>query len=165
MDFYTPLFSKIVDSSIWDEPDFVVKVYLTMLAKKDRDQIVRGTAYHISRWARKTEAETLEALKILASPDTKRLEPQPHQGRRIERVEDGWLILNGKYYQDLMASVNRRAYKANKEKERREREKKKIAGDDGKPVGEGYKGPERRFVKADADGDTETADKIAAGNG
>ena len=60
-------------------------------------------------------------MKVLASPDTKRLEKQPHEGRRIERVEDGWLILNGKYYQDLMQSVNRRAYKAQKERERRER--------------------------------------------
>jgi hypothetical protein len=123
MDFYTPLFSKIVDSSIWDESDCVVKVYLTMLAKKDRDQVVRGNAYNIAAWSRKTEAEVIEALKVLGSPDTRRLEPQPHEGRRIERVEDGWLILNGRHYQDQMQVVNRRAYKAGKEKERRDRRK------------------------------------------
>ena len=125
MDFYTPIFSKIVDSSLWSEPDFVVKVYITMLAKKDRDQVVRGNAFNISSWAKKTEAEVLEALKILSSPDTRRLEPQPHEGRRIEKVEDGWLILNGKYYQDLMGQVNRRAKKAQYEKNRRERMKGK----------------------------------------
>ena len=125
MDFYTPIFSKIVDSSLWSEPDFVVKIYLTMLAKKDRDQVVRGTAYNIASWAKKTEQEVLTALKILSSPDKRRLEPQPHEGRRIERVEDGWLILNGKYYQDLMGQVNRRAKKAQYEKNRRERLKSK----------------------------------------
>jgi hypothetical protein len=123
MDFYTPIFSKIVDSSLWSEPDYVVKVFLTMLAKKDRDQIVRGSAYNIAQWAKKTEAEVLDALKILAAPDTRRLEPQPHEGRRIEHVPEGWLLLNGLYYQDLMQAVNRRAYKAEKEKERRERKK------------------------------------------
>jgi hypothetical protein len=112
MDIYTPLFSKLIDSSLWDEPDHVRIVFITLLAKKDADMIVRGTAYNISRWARKTEQETLEALKILSSPDVRRIEPQPFEGRRIERKDDGWLILNGNYYQKLMQDVHRKAYKA-----------------------------------------------------
>ena len=120
MTFYTPLFSKIVDSSLWIEPDFVVKVFLTMLAKKDRDNIVRGNAFNIAQWSKKTEAEVLEALKILAAPDLKRLEPQPFEGRRIEKVEgEGWLILNGKHYQELMVKANARAYKTKWEAEKR----------------------------------------------
>jgi hypothetical protein len=86
MDFYTPIFSKIVDSSLWSEPDYVVKVFLTMLAKKDKDFVVRGNAYNISQWAKKTEEETIKALKILAAPDTQRIEKQPFEGRRIEKV-------------------------------------------------------------------------------
>lgn len=113
MEYYVPLFSKIVDSSLWCEPDFVVKVFLTMLAKKDRDGVVRGTAFNIAQWAKKTEAEVLESLKVLSSPDTKRLEPQPNDGRRIERVEDGWLILNAEYYQKLMQKANRQQYQRN----------------------------------------------------
>jgi hypothetical protein len=160
MDFYTPIFSKIVDSSLWSEPDYVVKVFLTLLAKKDRDQIVRGSAYNIACWAKKTEAEVMDALKLLAAPDTRRIEPQPHEGRRIERTPEGWLILNGLYYQNLMSTVNRRAYKAGKEKERRER--KKLAGDDGKPVGAKFKDRERRYGKAMDAGDIAKADAIAA---
>ena len=124
MDFYAPLFSKIVDSSLWSEPDYVVKVFLTMIAKKDRDQVCRGNAYNIGQWARKSEKEVLDALRILSSPDTKRLEKQPHEGRRIAKVDDGWLILNGKYYEAQMQIINRRAYKASKEKEYRKRSKK-----------------------------------------
>lgn len=119
MDSWSPIFSRIVDSSLWSEYDFVVKVFLTMLAKKDRDNVVRGSAYNISQWAKKTEAETLEALRILAAPDTRRLEPQPHEGRRIERVDGGWLILNGKYYQDLMREVSERVRKAKWAREHR----------------------------------------------
>jgi hypothetical protein len=124
MNTWAPLFSKIVDSSLWCEPDFVVKVFITMLAKKDADHVVRGSAFNIATWARKTEKEALEALRILSSPDTKRLEPQPFEGRRIEKVEDGWLVLNGQGYQDLMRSINRRNYKTAKQAEYRVKKKK-----------------------------------------
>lgn len=121
MDRYTPIWSKIVDSSLWTEPDFVVKIFLTMLAKKDRDNIVRGNAFNIGSWARKSEAEAIEALEILSSPDKKRLEPQKYDGRRIEKVDEGWLILNGEYYQDMMIKANRREYKRNKQAEYRKK--------------------------------------------
>lgn len=112
MNTWAPVFSKIVDSSIWREPDCVVKIFITMLAKKDSDHVVRATAFMIGEWAKKTEKETLDALKVLSSPDTKRIEKQPFDGRRVEKVEDGWLILNGQTYEDLMRDVNRRNYKA-----------------------------------------------------
>ena len=119
MNTWTPLFSKIVDSSIWTEPDDVVKVFLTMLALKDADQVVRYNAFALGQRAHKTEAEVLAALKVLAAPDHKRIEPQPFDGRRIQKVEGGWLLLNGQHYEDMMRAINRRAYKAGKEREYR----------------------------------------------
>jgi hypothetical protein len=119
MNTWTPLFSKIVDSSVWTEPDNVVKVFLTMMALKDADQVVRYNAFAIGQRAHKTEAEVLEALEVLAAPDKKRIEPQPHEGRRVEKVEGGWLLLNGQYYEDMMRSINRRAYKTGKQREYR----------------------------------------------
>lgn len=127
--YYVPLFSKIVDSSLWDEPDYVVKIFITILVKKDKDDIVRASAYNISRWARKTEAEVLEALKILSSPDSRRLEPQLFEGRRIERVEGGWKILNAEHYQREMRAANRREYLRDKQAEHRERVKAGFAKD------------------------------------
>ena len=112
MDTFSPIFSKIVDSSLWDEPDYVVKVFLTMLAKKDMDHVVRGNAYNIAVWSRKTEREVLDALKRLSSPDKKRLEPQPHEGRRIKKVDGGWLVLNGAEYRKLAQEVSERFRKA-----------------------------------------------------
>lgn len=125
MNTWAPLFSKIVDSSLWCEPDFVVKVFITMLAKKDADHIVRGSAFNIASWARKTEKEALEALRVLSSPDTRRLEPQPFEGRRIEKVPEGWLVLNGQAYQDMMRGLNRREYKRVKQAEYRAKKKVK----------------------------------------
>lgn len=126
---WCPLFNQIVDSSIWGEEDFVVKIFLTMLAKKDADHIVRATAYQIGHWARKDEAIALAALKVLCSPDTRRLEPQPYEGRRIQKIEGGWLVLNGQHYQDLMRDANRRAYKAGKQKEYRAKKDVPLAGE------------------------------------
>lgn len=125
MKHWTPLWSPIVDSSIWDEPDFVCKVWITMLALKDADDVCRFNAYQLARRARKTEAEVLEALKVLSSPDTRRLEAQEHEGRRIQAVEEGWFILNAAKYREMMRMEMQRARwrRAKAEKRRKEKEK------------------------------------------
>jgi hypothetical protein len=51
----------------------------------------------------------LEAIEILESPDRDQSIPQPFEGRRIEKKEDGWLVLNGEKYQDIMRQINKRA--------------------------------------------------------
>ena len=102
----------------------MVKVFLTLLALKDSDQVVRHNAFAIGRrcWPRddKAEVKVLDALKILASPDRRRLEPQANEGRRIQKVRDGWMLLNGQFYEDMMRNLNRRAYKAKKQRGGRE---------------------------------------------
>ena len=141
-----------MDSSLWSESDLVVKVFVTMLAKKDLDDIVRGSAFQIGKWANKTEVEVMEALAVLATPDTKRVEPQPFDGRRIEKVEDGWLVLNGEKYRKEMMVANIREYKKLKQREYRSPEYRSK----GKPLP-----GEEKYVKAEANGASETQlDKI-----
>ena len=106
------IFSKLVDSSLWEEDGLVVKVFIAMLAKQDRDHIVRGSVYNIARWANETTGKVARALNILSEPDRKRKGPQPFDGRRIQLVDDGWLLLNGAKYQELMRSALRRAQQA-----------------------------------------------------
>lgn len=120
MGSFVPVFSKIVDSSIWEESDLVVKVFITMLAKQDSDHVVRGSVYNIGRWANKTEDEAEQALEVLCSPDTKRKHQGPSEGRRIRKVgEDEWLILNGEKYQLEMRKIFERARKARWAREHR----------------------------------------------
>lgn len=101
---------------MWVLPDFVRIVFITLLTKKDRDHVVRSSAFAIGRAAfpglSGTEPErlVLEALKVLSSPDEGRIEPQEFEGRRIERVADGWKVLNGQKYQDEMQKINQREY-------------------------------------------------------
>ena len=123
---WTPVFEQIVDSSVWREGDNVLRVFLTMLAKKRSDHVVYGSAFNIGSWAfpgRPTaEVDALEALRVLSSPDTRRVEPQEFDGRRIQKVEGGWLVLNGAKYEQLMRDESRRIYKARKQREYRDKE-------------------------------------------
>lgn len=153
MDRWAPIFNKIVESSIWDEDDSVCKVFVTMLAIKDADHVVRKTLYQIARACRKTEAEVMRCLEVLSSPDRKRLEPQPHEGRRISKVEDGWLILNGQAYENLMRKVSRQVYQARWARERRNANAGK-----GKPLP-----GERAYEEALRSGDDKRAQDILDG--
>jgi plasmid stabilization system protein ParE len=117
------LWSSIVDSSLWTEPDHVLKIFLTMLALKDADHVYRGTAFNLARRANKTEAEVLDALKVLASPDKTRVEAQPFEGRRIQMCEDGWKILNGEKYRQQVQDEMRKARWRRAQQKRRDKAK------------------------------------------
>ena len=122
---WAPIWAGIVDSSIWDEDDRTVKVFMTLLALKDWDHVYRGDAYKLARQSRKSEVEVLDALKILASPDTRRVSMQPYEGRRIKAVEDGWLVLNGDKYQKLIRTEMKRRRNARAQQSWRSRNRSK----------------------------------------
>ena len=159
MDTWTPLWSKIVDSSIWDEDDVVCKIFLTMLALKDVDHVVRMSAYQLAKRSRKTEVEVLRALEVLASPDTKRQEPQPFGGRRIRAVEDGWLILNGEKYREMVRKEVIR--QRNLRSQRAWRERQRMRAEQIKPVPSTL--AERNYEKGVVNGtiDPDTGQPIA----
>jgi hypothetical protein len=123
---FAPLWSGIVDSSIWDEPDYVVKVFLTMMALKDADQICRLNTYQLATRARKSELEVIDALRILSSPDTRRIGEQEFEGRRVQAVEEGFLLLNGVKYTKMMSEEMARRRNARAQAAYRERQRKKF---------------------------------------
>jgi len=87
----------------------VVKVFLTLLAKKDADDVYHGTAYTLARQANKTEPEVLEALHVLAGPDCRRTEPQDFDDRKLQAVEGGWLVLNAQKYREIISKQMKRS--------------------------------------------------------
>lgn len=138
-----------------------MKVFLTMMALKDADHICRHSAYELGQKSRKDERVVLEALKILSSPDTKRLEPQPFEGRRIKAVEEGWLILNGEKYREMVSIEMKRARNRKAQAAWRSREK---ASKSQSQIQRENEGREKRFVGADGEGNEEKADGICAEN-
>ena len=160
MNTWAPLWSGIVDSSLWDETGDVVKVFVTMMATKDSDHICRMDAYRIAKKCNfrrapdgdVDEVKVLDILKILASPDKRRAKKQEFDGKRIKAVEDGWLILNGEKYRQMVSDEMRKARLRRAQTAFRKKHFVK-----GKPT----KG-ESEAVKALASGDEERFEQIAA---
>lgn len=126
---FAPIFTTMLDSSVWQEPYPVRLLWTAMLALKESDHVVRLNAFQLSRRANLTEQEVIDSLKVLSSPDNRRLEPQPFEGRRIKKTEDGWLILNGQRFEDLMRLISRRAYNARKQRDYRRHKKLPTKGE------------------------------------
>lgn len=121
---YTKLFGSLVQSTIWDEDKDTRLVWITMLALKDKDHIVEGSIPGLAHSARVTVEECRKALKKLSEPDADS-RTKEFEGRRIKEIEGvGWLILNGEKYRKRMGMEEMRAYKAMKQAEYRERQKK-----------------------------------------
>jgi len=122
MNGFTKLFSSILASTVWREPDHVRLVWITMLAMKGRDQVVEASLPGLADFARVSVEKCVEALEILKAPDPYS-RTKDHEGRRIREVEGGWEVLNGEKYRDKMSCDERR--EANRVYQQRHRDRKK----------------------------------------
>jgi hypothetical protein len=119
---YAKLFSSILTSTIWGETHTTVRVWIAMLASADADGVVEGSVPGFARVACVTREEMQEALAVLHAPDPDS-RTQDHEGRRIETIEGGWLILNyAKYREQAQAKEGSRApyYRVYRKRKREE---------------------------------------------
>lgn len=150
MSGYTKLFGSILDSTIWQEDKDTKILWITMLAMKNGQQVVEAAVPGLAKRAGLTVEECSVALEKLKAPDpysrTKEFE-----GRRIQEVPGGWLILNGEKYRERL---DRKEYQRIKQAEYRAKRKSRAQRD----------GSEReaRFVEAYKNGDDGKCDQIAA---
>ena len=105
---YVKLFAQILDSLIRLESGDTRIVWITLLAAMDADGFARFAA--VENLARRANV-ALEAAEIavqtLEAPDPRSSDPD-NEGRRIERVPGGWLILNAVKYRRSDPEINRR---------------------------------------------------------
>lgn len=113
---YTKLFSDIVMSTIWREPDHVRILWITMLALREHDNVVRGSIPGLADAARITIEQCEDALSKLLAPD-KYSRTKTNDGRRIEEVAGGWFIINGEFYRSKLSENDRREYNRKKQRE------------------------------------------------
>lgn len=106
---YTKLFASILDSSVWSLSKEARLLWITMLVKKDRDQVVRAAVPGLAHAARITLQEAEAGLKELMKPDPYS-RSKDFDGRRLEEVSGGWLVLNGEKYRDMLSQEERREY-------------------------------------------------------
>lgn len=98
---YNKLFSRILWSSIWTHDYPTRIVWVTFLAAMDEDGVVHfATPKNVAAIAQVTEEEALRAVAILEAPDANSANPE-HEGRRVQRIPGGWLVLNAGVYKRL----------------------------------------------------------------
>jgi hypothetical protein len=113
---FTKLDSGIVDSSIWSEPESTRVVWVTFLAKSDSHGFVGASYSGMMRACNVSKEKFDAAILTLESPDDDSRTPD-YDGRRIERVEGGWVVLNYKKYREYSHSdhpeaVRKREYRS-----------------------------------------------------
>ncbi len=120
---YNKLFSKIVRSSIWLEPDGTRIVWFMFIALMDEDGFVQfASVANIGHTARIELGAAEEAIKILEGPDANSADPD-NEGRRIEKVPGGWMVLNSSKYRDLVTRDMIRQQTRERVKRHRDRHK------------------------------------------
>ena len=93
-----------------------------MLAMADKHGRVWGSVPGLANRARVPVEVAREALESFMSPDADS-RTEDHEGRRIRKIDGGWALLNYGKYRSIRDEEERRAYKAQKERERRARGK------------------------------------------
>jgi hypothetical protein len=120
---YNKLFTKILDSSLWLEDHATVRVWITLLASMDQDGMCCfASVLNLARRANVSTEEATHAVKVLESPDPHSSDPD-NEGRRIERVPGGWIVLNSRKYRAIVNANESRRLAA--ERAQRHRDKKK----------------------------------------
>lgn len=117
---YTKLFNSIVTSTIWTEDDTTRIVWITMLALADKNGEVQGSVPGLARIAGVSLDACQSALDKFLSPD-KYSRTMDDEGRRIEKIDGGWLLLNHAKYRAMASKDD--AILSNAERQRRHRAK------------------------------------------
>ena len=103
---FVKLYSTVTSSSLWGEPLHVRIVFVSMLARCDEDGYYGASIVGLGRDAGLpfevpgNRALVDEALAILIAPDVNS-RSEENEGRRIEKVEGGWLVLNAPKYREM----------------------------------------------------------------
>lgn len=161
---YNKLFTKILDSSIWMEDTPTRLVWITFLAVMDEEGMCQfASVANLAHRARLTVAEAEAAVKCLEGEDAHSSDPE-FEGRRIEHVPGGWIVLNADKYRKLV--TREVARERTRERVARFREKKRAEthGNGRVAVSNAPVTPKkRRVTPSDAVAGAETEEPLASG--
>ena len=145
---FTKLYSSILDSSVWDEDVYTRILWVTMLAKADQNGMVIASPARLRARANIPQAKFDQALITLAAPDPESRTPD-NDGRRIKRVQGGWLVLNHKIYRNKRDPEERRVYQREWDRKNRPSGSERAKSDKSDKV-------RQKTTKAEAEAEAET---------
>jgi hypothetical protein len=123
---YNKIFTKILDSSVWLEPNSTRIVWITFLAAMDEEGFVQfASVRNVAHRANVSIDEAKSALDSLEAPDHDSGDPD-NDGRRVEKVDGGWVVLNSEKYRSVATREHQKAL--NRERVRRHRAKGECNG-------------------------------------
>ena len=128
---FTKLFGSIVHSTVWREDMPTKVVWITMLALADRNGRVLVSVPGLADAARVPLEDTVASLAKLSSPDEWSRTKQ-HEGRRIEEIDGGWLLLNYMKYREQRDADERRMKVRDAVQRHREKKAREVAVTAGK---------------------------------
>lgn len=120
------MFNSILASTIWRSDDKTRIVWITLLAMADKDGIAEGSIPGLADLARVSIEDCELALAELMAPD-KYSRTTEFEGRRIEAVDGGWMLLNHAKYRAKMSEDDMR--EKNRQRQAKWREKHKNNAD------------------------------------
>lgn len=120
---YTKLFSSILDSTIWQEPQETKLVWITMLAMSDQNGEVQASLPGLAARSGVPLSACAVAIERLLSPD-KYSRTKDDEGRRIEEIDGGWMLLNHVKYREMASDDDRKAKAAIRSKRHYEKTKR-----------------------------------------
>ncbi len=121
---FVKVHDKILRSSVWFESHATVKVWLGLMVMADETGHVHSSRRGLMHACAVAEDEFEEAMRVLEGPDPDSC-TEDDDGRRIQRVEGGWFVLNHASYRDRETDQKVKA----RERSRRHRERRKASRD------------------------------------
>ena len=119
---FTKLFSSITESTLWCEPDKTRLTWITMLAMADRLGRVYSSLPGLANRARIPIGDCEAAINTFLAPD-KYSRTTDNEGRRIQTIDGGWILLNHQKYRDMRDQESAKEAKRKYMQNRRAKEK------------------------------------------
>lgn len=114
---FTKLDEGIIQSSIMAEDSDTFKIWIVLLAVCKEDGIARVSPVFLANVCRLDIKVVEGIMEKLASPDPYS-RTTTKEGRRIERINGGWFIINYHYYRSFTYSDSKEAVKKRRQRER-----------------------------------------------
>ena len=105
---YTKLAASILHSSIWSADDRTRSVWSTLLAMANQHGEVLASIPGVARMAGVPIADAETAIQRFMSPDPYSRTPDK-EGRRLEAIEGGWLLVNHAKYRAAFSRDDQKA--------------------------------------------------------
>ena len=122
---YTILKSSLIHSTIWDESPEICKVWVTMLAMRNKDGEILSSVPGLAHASRISLETTKAALFKFLAPDPDSTTKE-HEGRRLEAISGGWRLLNHDKVQAEVSAAHKAAYMKSYMQDRRAKGKETL---------------------------------------